>query len=249
MIEIEKQFAVSYFQWAKGEFRREFDKGFPLLSTLRCSASLTIPEFISALPDDEQWRFALALLRRGVHRDAAELCGESLSDGERELLDRYNHRTKIEHFAGTFSRIGPSKKEIEIKAGIESGKLVPQRSNKTFREAVMNKVSPSLGIPKIEKYAGANVMMTITSPIGDWTVLTLIGFSPKVPLRYSQVLSVPSVPGFNSHVSFLGSLGIIGDTMWDLLTTDAADEAIEQLVTLCTRFLSDAPKWLPRLSP
>ena len=247
MTELEKSFGVGYYQWAKEVFRGEFNNGFPLLSKLRCSASLPIPEFISTLPDDEQWRFALALLRRGVHREAAELCGEPLSEGERELLDRYHHRTKVEHFIGTFWRIGPSKKETDIKAGLENGKLIPQKSTKSFRDAVLKRISQSLGTAKIEQ-SGANAMITFTTPIADWTVQTLIGFSTKVPLRYSHVLSVRSVPGFNPHVSLLGSLGIIGDTMWDLLTTDVADEAIGELVTLCTRFLSEAPKWLPRIS-
>ena len=91
-------------------------------------------------------------------------------------------------------------------------------------------------------------MMKLISPIGDWTVHTMIGFSTKFPLRYSHVLLVPSAPGFNPHISFLSSLGITGDTYWDLLTTDVAEEAIETLVMLCQRFLSEAPQWLPRPS-
>lgn len=88
MTELEKQFAINYYQWAKADFRREFDEGFPILSRLPCSASLNVPEFVATLPDDEQWRFALALLRRGRHRQGAELCGEFLSEKEHELLDR-----------------------------------------------------------------------------------------------------------------------------------------------------------------
>lgn len=246
MTELEKQFAINYYQWAKADFRREFDEGFPILSRLPCSASLNVPEFVATLPDDEQWRFALALLRRGRHRQGAELCGEFLSEKEHELLDRFHHRVKIENFIGTFLRTGPSRKEIEIKAGVENGSLKFQKSNKVFREAVHKRISQTLGTPdKIERQ-GSNAVIVRTKIIGSWTVWTYIGFSTKIPLRYEHVLSLTLAPDFTPRISFLGWLGIIGDTMWDLLTTDAADEAIETLVNLCQRFFSEAPKWLPQ---
>jgi hypothetical protein len=245
MTELEKQFSINYYERAKDEFRREFDEDFPVLSTLPSEASLSAHEFLSSLPEDEQWRFALALLRRGVHREAAALCGEPFSQADQEFLDRYQHRTKIDHLIGTFWSVGPSKTEMEVKAAIESGRLVPQRSNKAFRQTVLKKVSESLGLPKTEEHGGANATTTLTSTINGWTVQTLISFSTKIPLRYSHVLSAPSVPGFNPYVSFLACLGIAGDTTWDLLTTDATPKALETLITLCRRFLSDAPEWLP----
>jgi hypothetical protein len=33
MTELEKQFAVDYYRWAKGEFQREVEAGFPLVSS------------------------------------------------------------------------------------------------------------------------------------------------------------------------------------------------------------------------
>jgi hypothetical protein len=248
MTELEKQLSINYYQWAKSEFRREFDEGFPLLSTLRCRASLTVHEFISTLPDDEQWRFALALLRRGVHREAAKLCGEPLSDMERELLDRYEHRTKKEYFYGTFWSIGPSEKETKIAAAIEKRKLLAQRSNKLFRGAVLRRVTEILGAPNTVEAQGANAAIILTTTIGDWTVWTNIGCSTKIPLSYSHTLINARDPELKRYPSFLAWLGIMGNTTWDLLTTDVADEAIETLVMLCQRFLSEAPQWLPRLS-
>jgi hypothetical protein len=40
-------------------------------------------------------------------------------------------------------------------------------------------------------------------------------------------------------------MGIMGDTFWDLMTTDVTGEAIEQLVSLCARFISEGPRLLP----
>ncbi len=245
MTDLQKQFVVSYYQWAKDQFRREFDEGFPILSKLRCSTSLTVREFISTLPDDQQWRFALALLRRGRHYEAAELCGEPLSHEERELLHSYHQRIKTAHFAGTFGRSGPSTKEKEIREAIQNGTLEIQTPTAAFRKAILERLSQGLGAPRKVEQRGANGIILLATEIGAWTVWTHVGFSSKVPLRYSQVLSTDFLPGFNPEVSFLACLGIVGDTMWDLLTTEAANEAIDQLVALCAKFLSDAPQWLP----
>jgi hypothetical protein len=246
--ELEKRFAVRYYQWAKGEFRREVESGFPLLSTLRNSVSLTIPEFIATLPDDEQWRFALALLRRGAHRLGAELCDEPLSAKEQRLLDSYYERTKVNSFVGTLSRVGPSTKEDEIRAAVERGTMKWQRSDKRFRELVRQKTSNTLGRPVSEDTQGPNGAVSFATAVGGWTVHTVISLSgANAPLRYTQVVASPHEPGFNRHVSFLSWLGIAGDTAWDLLTADVAEEAVETLVILCRRFLREAPAWLPSL--
>ena len=62
-------------------------------------------------------------------------------------------------------------------------------------------------------------------------------------MRYTQYLT--NTRGLSQETSFHRWMGIMGDTFWDLITTDVASEAIEQLVSLCSRFISEGPHLLP----
>lgn len=243
---LEQRFSSGYYDWAKSDFRQELVRGLPVLSKLRSSYSLPISAFLSTLPTDQQWTFALGLLKRGIHAEGARLCGESLSYAEKDLLTKYKNRAITKNSIFAFPQIHLSQSEAEITTAIEAGTLVLQKPTKVFQNAVWKRVSKSLGVPQKVERQGSNAVIVLNSSIEHWTVWTHISFSIKVPLRYTHILTSSMLPKFTQHLSFLAWLGIAGDTAWDILTTDAADDAIETLIELCQRFLRTAPEWLPK---
>lgn len=238
-MELNKRFAVNYYQWAKAEFQREINHEYPLLSTLRCSASLKIYEFMLTLPVDDRRKLALALSKRG-NQEAALLCDEPFSDYEKELLHAYSRHNVMEYpIIGSVYYCGPSKRAQEIEEAIKSKQLSAQHSNKTFRAAVLKRVSETLGgTPSIDQFG----IITHVAEANDWKIITSVALEGKFPMRYTQFLTTSS--GLYQETSFLRWMGIMGDTLWDLVTTDVTEDAIEQLVALCARFLSEGPKLL-----
>ncbi len=73
MTELEEQFAVNYYQWAKREFQREVEDEFSLLSRLRCRFSLRLYEFMLTLPADRRRMFALARTKHSNPRGCRDV--------------------------------------------------------------------------------------------------------------------------------------------------------------------------------
>lgn len=240
MTELEKQFAVNYYRWARRESQREVEDDFPLLSRLRCSFSLRVCEFMLALPDDRRRMFALARVKHS-NPEAAELCGEPITGAERELLQSYYGRSVTEYpIVGTVRSVGPSKREQEISEAIKRKELRVQHSNKVFRASVLARVKEVLGgAPEIDQFE----TIKHVAQADDWEITTSIALKGKFPMRYTQYLA--SKRGLSQETSFHRWMGIMGDTFWDLITTDVTGEAIEQLVSLCARFISEGPRLLP----
>ena len=239
MTELEKDFAVNYYQWAKHEYQREIEEGFPLLSRLRCTFSLRTYEFMVALPEDQQHVFALARTKHS-NPEAAELCGERITAAEQELLASYRQRSAIEYpVVGVIRYGGPCKSERDIIEAIDRKELSAQHSNKVFRAAVLARVTEALGRVEIDQFE------TIKHVAGgdDWRITTSISLKGKFPLRYTQYLT--GRRNLSLETSFLRWMGIMGDTYWDLITTDVTEEAIGQLVSLCKKFISEGPLLLP----
>jgi hypothetical protein len=239
MTEFEKQFLINYYQWAKREFQQEIESGFPLLSKLRCSFSFRVYEFMLTLPDDEQRMFALARVKKG-NPEATEMCGELMTPAEMELLESYHNRSVMEYpIVGPIRYGGRSKREIEIREAIDKKELRVQHSTKAFRTAVLARVSEALcSTPQVDEFE----TIKHVAQTDDWKITTSIALKGKFPMRYTQCLAAKG--GIFQEASFFRWMGIMGDTLWDLVTTDVTDQAIEQLVTLCTRFLSEAPRLL-----
>ncbi len=78
----------------------------------------------------------------------------------------------------------------------------------------------------------------------DWKITTSIALKGKFPMRYTQYLT--SRRGVSQETSFHRWMGVMGDTFWDLITTDVTGEAIEQLVSLCAHFISEGPRLIPK---
>ena len=243
MTELERQFAVNYYRWAKVEFQREVEGGFSLLSQLRCGSSLSVYEFMLTLPADQRRMFALARTKHS-NPEAAEICGEPITEAERELLQSYHHRSQIEYpIIGAVRYGGTSKREREIREAISKKGLRAQHANKVFRAAVLARVTEVLGgVPEIDQFA----TIKHVTQAEDWKITTSIALKGKFPMRYTQYLT--SRRGLSQETSFHRWMGVMGDTFWDLITTDVTDEAIEQLVTLCARFISEGPRLLPKTS-
>jgi hypothetical protein len=240
MTELEKQFAVNYYQWARGDSQREVEEDFPLLSTLRCSFSLRVYEFMLTLPADRRRMFALARVKHS-NPEAANLCGEPITRAERDLLQSYHSKSVLEYpIVGVIRYGGPSRREQEISEAIKRRELRAQHSNRIFRGSVFARVKEVLGgTPEIDQF---ETIKHVTQA-DDWKITTSIALKGKFPMRYTQYLT--SKRGFSQETSFLRWMGIMGDTFWDLITTDVTGEAIEQLISLCARFISEGPQLLP----
>jgi len=242
MTELEKQFAVNYYRWAQREFQREVENDFPLLSRLRCRFSLRVYEFMLSLPPDQRRIFALARVKHS-NPEATEVCGELITETEREMLRAYQNKSVVEYPAvGAVHYGGPSKREQEIEGAIRKKELRAQHSNKAFRATVLARVTQGLrGTPEVDQLEGIKHV----AQADDWTITTSIGLKGKFPMRYTQYLKARE--GLSLETSFHRWMGIMGDTYWDLLTTDATEEATEQLVSLCARFISEGPRLLPEV--
>jgi hypothetical protein len=240
MTKFEEQFAVNYYEWAKRKFQREVEDDFPTLARFRCTFSLRTYEFMSNLPAVQQRMYALARSKQS-NPDAAEICGEPMTETERALLGRYHNRSVIKYpIIGAVPSGGPSKRELEIREAITKKELRAQHSNKVFRAAVLARVKEVLGgTPEIDQFE----TIKHVAKGDDWKITTSIALKGRFPLRYTQ--SLTSKRGLSQETSFSRWLGITGDTFWDLITTDVTGEAIEQLVTLCSRFISEGPHLLP----
>lgn len=241
MKELEKQFAVNYYQWAKREFQREVEEDFPILSRLRCRFSLRVYEFMLTLPADRRRMFALARTKHS-NPEAAETCGEPITETEQELLQSYQNRGVVVYpIAGAARYGGPSKREREIEEAINRRQVRAQHSNRTFRADVLARVSEVLGgVVEVDQFE----TIKHVERADDWKITTSITLKGKFPMRYTQYLT--SRRGLSLETSFHRWMGIMGDTFWDLITTDVTSDAIEQLASLCVRFISEGPRLLPR---
>ena len=97
------------------------------------------------LPADQRRMFALARAKHS-NPEAAEICGEMLTEAEQELLEAYRNRDVIEYpIIGAVRYGGPCKREREIREAIDKKELRAQHSNKAFRAAVLARVKGVLG--------------------------------------------------------------------------------------------------------
>jgi hypothetical protein len=232
------EFAVRYYQWAMEDFWREIREGFPLLRRIKGSRVPRLLAIVESLQPEEQFRLAVALVKR-VHPRALELLHAPLTTEEKVLVSRLLDLLVI-----------PTPGEMEISRQITVGTISLKVSRKGFAALIKKELQPILG--NVTERCGPHEWL-YTTPIENWIVYTFIDVGGRHhQLNYEHTIGLPDTPLYTNlveRVSLLRWLGITGQTMWDELTEPELPEAAKTLALLCSHFMQATPKLLEGLVP
>jgi hypothetical protein len=82
------EFIVRLYYWAIEDTLREIKEGFPLIKTIRGTQSLAIVNYLESLSQQERFDIVKPLIKR-MHKNAMEICGESLTDEDSKVFEAY----------------------------------------------------------------------------------------------------------------------------------------------------------------
>ncbi len=222
---VTEEFAVRYYRWASGDFRREIQEDFPFLRRIKGRASLRLMAAMKSLQREEQMRFSTALVKR-FHPQALAITGEYLTAEENELVQRY-----------VDSILVPTKEEQEIDRRIQAGTLCLKLNKKELATLINRELQMILGSPS--KVRGSREWWYLAS-IGDWNVHTNVNVAGRhlYQLDYHHRIGTVDHSCYLAQwATFLSWLGVSSQTTWDLLTESDTPEAVETLALLCSHFM------------
>lgn len=220
------QFHRNYYNWAMSTAEQEVRKDFPLVREIRGTWTAGYLSYMSALPFDIRIERARLL----VKRMNGSVCGETLSEEESAEAERYSHyllNYPYERvFGSLYSGLG-----IETKYKIDA---------KTLSKMVRQNLFEICGEP--DKKPRSEWMHT--RKFGEWTMLTWIHITGTNPqMRYHHRLFSDKNEPTGVLVDAMRWMGGGGAT-WNLLRAGDEEQALHQLVKVCSHFVEALPRIL-----
>jgi hypothetical protein len=227
------QFAQTYYMWSLEQALKEFDSGFPMLSSVRSSHVFRFLEFAGKLGKDEQKALSIALVKR-FHVRAGELGLFSISESEKRLLQAFEMQGYKTNESGKVAMLPfASERERRTKLLLESNNDArPDR--KEVKKVVKQRLSGR--DHAMTDKAGELILHT---EAGEWTLRTLIDFGHTwgPTISYGHSLRHSSGLILQPEIHICGWMGIAGMTQWDLYTRGETDVVAESIVRLVDWFL------------
>jgi hypothetical protein len=232
--EAQAEFAVRYYRWARGEFRREIEQGFPVLKRLKTRPSSLCLHWMAKLTPENQLKFGDGLAKR-FRKEALQSTGEGLDDWQKALIKRYTDSTvSIPHPRGDLPDISAAALRLRRKnmATLLKSHLAP----------VFNQEPKNLG----------GGTWRYTNAIAELQLETHLDFGGRSRLvEYSHNIVFSGYQLLVQFASVESWLGLAGGTSWSHLDVDDSEaEGTAQLIAeLCAHFLEVAPGLVDGLSP
>lgn len=228
---------VRFYRWARADFAREVEQGYPLLRSMQSVTVMALLKMMDALPIDEQNQVAAALVKRS-HPVACDLVGETLTGEEKAFVDdRLKYRNR---YTGDFM--------TELRERTGEGCVKTDRGK--FKTIVIETLTPMLGSVIQPR---TRLSWAYLTHVGDFQLNTTIDLTStwSIQLRYWH--SVTAADGTHVHLSgslpfpilaepvnILAWLGI-GQASWDTPYVRDLQPAAESLATICGHFLRELP--------
>jgi hypothetical protein len=247
LIEAKQEFQIRYYYWAISEFEKEISESFSNLRTFKNGPIWEAHQFMQQIDRDEQLTLAKNLVRR-AHPDAVKILGETLSDEDNLLLNRFDN----------------FRSQFHGKIGINSnGEKIKCVSKSKLRKAVENAF--------IKKYGSRCVKILTTEGGWDpffemkfagWIVNTSfsfgrhqslisyqhsIGSEKKIPIQEYPSECWPPAMKLGRSLTLLSGFGIIGQTQWMFLAKEDVDPACNNVIKCCEHFFEAIPRLLKGL--
>lgn len=232
--EAQAEFAIRYYQWAREEFRREVEQGFPVLKRLKTRPSSLCLYWMAKLTPENQLKFADGLAKR-FRKDALQITGETLDDWQVGMIKRYTE--------SGVSLPDPRYDRPEI----SSVALKFQRKN--MWEMVKRHLAPVLK-GKPENRGGGT--WRYSSSIGKLRLDTHLDFGGRSRLvEYSHNIVFSGYYLLIQFASVESWLGLAGGTSWSSRDIEQSEhEQTAQLIAeLCAHFLQATPRLVEGISP
>lgn len=235
------EFYVRYFQWARLEFNRQIELGYPDLETFTSGIAWKIRKYMTTLSNDQQCALSSIMLCRS-HSVASALLG----------IQPTAEAVQLDALCDSFVRMRAAAMDHHNVAGRSQINCVSKRS---IRRAITNRFMAAHGTccERIEVEDGqAGVEFEL--PCEGYFIRTWFDFGPrersfeyghgirKVSARENVSWNPPIDGGGN--VSLLSWLGISSQTFWPNVTEDDIDVICDTAVNLCSRFFAAAPRLL-----
>jgi hypothetical protein len=225
IVDTRAEFNRRMLGWARAEFHREIEAGFPLVRGVASSQSRWLVSVLGRRPPEDQARLVALLTKRfwgGPGR------GGELTPDERAFVD------------AALSEI--------LTCATSGPPPGPKVERRVLRREVQDALAPLLGsIDTAASNARAGLMWYRTTLAG-WTVDTQVDVGGRDALKYSHVVRTAR-GGMLTMVSLMAWLGLSSETTWDEITHGDAGAAAAALARACDHFFRHAPSLLEGLAP
>lgn len=209
---LERSFSLAFYRWAIHDASRELGEGFPLLRRIQCAAVTDYMEFTTKLTRAQMKSFVIARVKSAL-LEGCFLAGESISQSEKSLLERYGQRNIIED--SVLGRVSvTSRARLKLRNGPESRK-VGHAIRTRLRSALKEELSSIFDVR--EENFGSAAEWRYTVAVGRWNVATWIDTGKRFsPLSYSHTVTSGHGIRLAEHLSIFTWLGIPARG-WDVL--------------------------------
>jgi hypothetical protein len=224
------EFLVKLYRWARADFQREIDEGFPLLRGIDGRTTYGLLGLMESLPAAERLAFVSFLLRR-FHQRAAEVLGERETGDERRFQ---------EMFSNTFQTINHLEQQrLEQARGL--GPLLEGKE----RDAIIKRVREELHEPHyVWPRSGPWKGMSFEVEKGAFRIVTRLYTRMSVSLCYDHAVQNKGMEGYNQNMAFYCDrlsvyswLGVSGQTMWMGLRAGDVERVASHVVRLSRHFI------------
>lgn len=210
---LERSFSLAFYRWAKSDASRELAKGFPFLRRIQCAAITDYMEFTTKLTRVEMKSFVVARVKSAL-LEGCFLAGESISQREKSLLDRYRERNVVED--SVLGRVSvTTRARLKLRNKPESRKGEHAIRNR-LRSALKKELSSIFDVR--EESFGSAAEWRYSVAVGRWNVATWIDTGKRFsPLSYSHTVTASHGIRLAEHASIFAWLGI-PTRGWDVVT-------------------------------
>lgn len=245
-----KEFEIRYYYWATSQFEKEIAESFPTLRTFKIGRMWEAYQFMQQITKDEQFTLAKSQLRK-VYSDTAKILGESISDEENLLLNKFD-KFCSQLFRSQLTTRGQMRSDL---AG-QKVKFVSKGKLRKAMEIAFTKAYGSQCVKILTTKEGWNPWFEMK--FAGWTVITSFSFGRNQSIGYDHIIQSeakvpnPEVPPewwmpamrLGDSLSFGSWLGLSTHTEWASLLEGEVNQACDAAIKCCGRFFEITPKLL-----
>lgn len=244
---VRREFRKRYARWAFTDARREVSEDFPLVRCVKNQLVYRFLEMIEPLNQRDRLEVVAALVRR-FHSGGLMPSTRSFVTKDRDLVDRYLEYDHGEIIPGVRARL-PIWRD-----GEEKRLLTPQNpyrldnvNRKRLKAAIIERLRLVCG-GTVTSYDARSFFFQ--TPVGPWIVRTEVSTGSKFRhFSYFNRITIPSKDAIIGELSLLHSLGIGGQTYWQLRGDHEIEESVGSLADICAHFFRNAGDILQGLRP
>jgi len=266
-----KEFAVRYYEWAKGDAVREIRERYMLLRSIRGVDAQVAAEYLESLSETVQLELMYALVRK-KHELAADESGENPGSGDVHLIESYRTKTRsfrseiADEYRTNIALSGKNKQKrieefLQIWQRLKIDPMALEEQRRRYeqmgRKGPDKKLLASIVKSRLTEVCGKIVakdsskIWTHGLMIGQTALFTEVDLGGSYQLRYSHYFGSSLDNLVNEFgirgISIMEWMGLDGQTAWDLIYESEEEQAGSSVAQICSHFINAAPQLLKGL--